>query len=122
MLVFPHQNTIHCTKSGGPEVCIGPGAPGPGHQGRARVRGCLGVCKEVSRRFFLCFRSTEYVSVACFCLRMSPENMSSCFVWVTDILTESDIFCSPAWSVAQERSSGRESRCWPHSGQERFGL
>ena len=46
MLVFPHQNTKYCTKSGGPEICRGPGAPGARASGRAWVRGCPGVFRR----------------------------------------------------------------------------
>ena len=92
MLVFLHQNTIYCTKSGGLEVRRGPGAPGARASGRVWVKRCPGVFKEVSGRFYLRFRGNVYVSVACFflkcCQRICPHAL---FDWPTfwQILTYS---------------------------------
>ena len=76
----------------------------------------------VSRILSLRLSSRVYVSVACFCDFMSLENMSLWHVSLTEILTASDNFSISANNTEQLSSSGKVSKCWWQSGQDRSAL
>ena len=76
---------------------------------------------KLFKSFSLNCNRIVYVSVACFCLT-TVEKMSSYLVWFIECWIS---FGSPStsyFSLTQLSSSGRESTCLEHIGQERFGL